>query len=391
MFIAELHLSAKLRRRMDKMSKTNIMSSGQITIIDLYDAPSLNAWIGASETTVQTYNNTTEIYNPNYASSGQVLTLNLTKAGSTTSLLGANTSNVKWFKTVGTKREEIVSTTSTHTEYKSGTSHSVLTTKSNIPVGPNATIFTVEGIWNDPGTGLPIEFSAKIDLTLVQLAKAAVIGNIYAPNGDFFRNDTPASLKVNADLYKDGALSNGSKKIKWFAADSSIGSSQDSDAGAGWRKITATSGTTKAIVNKGFGVPTTNQGVLTVFPDGVTNAQTFLCVIEDNAGGTSGTKVKQYITLRDMDDPIMVVVESSGGNILKNGAGNTTLSARLYRLGEEIDESGTIYTYNWSKWQDNSLVPNFGGTDNPYKTGKELSVGSKDVKNKTTFKVEVKE
>ena len=37
-----------------------IISTGQITIIDLYDAPALNAWISASENTTQTYNNTTQ-------------------------------------------------------------------------------------------------------------------------------------------------------------------------------------------------------------------------------------------------------------------------------------------------------------------------------------------
>lgn len=368
-----------------------IMSSGQITIIDLYDAPSINAWIGASQTTVQTYNNTTQTYNPSYTSSAQILTLNLTKAGGTGSLLGSNASNIKWFKTIGGKKQEITSTTNTESEYKSGTSRSVLTTKINIPTANNAVIYTAEGIWTDPNTGLPIEFSATIDLTLVQLAKASVIGNIYAPNGDFFRNNTPSSLKVSADLYKDGALSTGSKKVKWFASDSSVGVSQDSDAGVGWRKITATTGTKGAFANSGFDVATTGQGVLTVFPDAVVNAQTYLCVITDNAGGTSGTKVKQYITLRDMDDPVMVVVDSSGGNILKNGSGSTVLTARLYQLGEEIDESGAQYTYKWSKWQNNKLVPNFGGVDTPHKTGKTLSVGSADVDSKTTFKVEVSE
>ena len=106
-----------------------IISSGQITIIDLYDAPSLNAWISASQPTTQTYNNTTQVYSPNYTSSAQVLTLNLTKAGSATTLLGANVSNIKWTKRVGITTTEVVSTTNTDNEFKSGTNHNVLTTK----------------------------------------------------------------------------------------------------------------------------------------------------------------------------------------------------------------------------------------------------------------------
>ena len=365
-----------------------VISSGQITIIDMYDAPVLNAWISASQTTSQTYNNTTNGYTPDYAKSAQVLTLNLTKAGSAASILGAAKS-VKWTKRVGTVSTEITSTTNTDTEYKSGTAQSILTTKVNVPTENNAIIWSVEGIWTDPATGLEVPFSASINLTLVQLAKASVVASLSAPNGDFFRNNTPASLKVTCDIYKDGSLSAGSRKYKWFASDTSIKTSQDSDAGVGWKKITATTGTSGIVSSSGFDVPVTTQGVLTVYPDAVVNAQTFMVVATDNAGGTSGTKMKQYITLKDMDDPIMVIVESTGGNILKNGAGSTTLKARLLQNGEEIDDGGTIYTYSWTKWEKGVMNPNFGGTGIAFKTGKKLSVGSTDVNSTATFIVEV--
>lgn len=365
-----------------------VFASGQITITDLYDAPSVYSWISASQATTQTYNNTTATYSPNYPSTPQVLTLNLTKAGSTESLLGKDVSNIKWKKTVGNSTTEITSTTSTATEFKSGTSNQTLTTKVNIPVANNAVIWTVEGTWTDPVTKMPVDFSAEINLTLVQLAKASVTPNVYTPNGDFFRNDLPANLTINADLYKDGALSTGSKKIKWFAADTSVGTSQDADGGVGWRKITATTGTKGETANSGFDVAVTTQGVLTVYPDAVVNGQTYKVVITDNVGGTSGTKVSQYVTLKDMDDPVLLVVESTGGNVIKNGSGSTTLTARLFRNGEEIDSGGTQYDYRWTKWQDNIMVSDFGGTGISYKKGKNLAVGSDDVNLNTTFKAE---
>lgn len=365
-----------------------VISSGQITIIDMYDAPVLNAWISASQTTSQTYNNTTKVYTPNYATSAQVLTLNLTKAGSATTLISSQVKGVKWIKRVGTVSTEITSTTNTDAEFKSGTSQSILTTKVNVPVENNAIVWSVEGIWTDPGTGLEIPFSASINLILVQLAKASVVASLSAPNGDFFRNNTPSSLKITCDIYKDGSLSGGSRKYKWFIADSGA-ASQDADAGAGWTKITATTGTTGTVANSGFDVAVTTQGVLTVYPNAVVNAQTFMVVATDNEGGTIGTKMKQYITLKDMDDPIMVVVESTGGNIIKNGVGSTTLKARLLQNGEEIDSGGTAYTYKWYKWENNTSVPNFGGTGIAFKTGKTLPVGSADVNSTATFIVEV--
>lgn len=365
------------------------VSTGQITIVDLYDAPALNAWISASASTTQTYNNQTKAYSPSFATTPLVLTLNLTKAGSASSIIGSAVTGVKWTKIVGETATEVTSTTNTDTDYKSGTSNSVLTTKTNVPTDKNAILWQVEGIWTDPITNLPIAFRATINLTLVQLAKASVVAMVSTPDGDFFRNNTPASLKVTADVYKDGSLSNGSRKYKWFVADSSVTTSQDSDGGVGWRKVTATTGTTGAVANSGFDTATNAQGVLTVYPDAVTNGQTFMVVITDNDGGTTGTKIKQYVTLKDMDDPIMTVIESNGGTILKNGVGSVTLTARVFRNGEEIDTGGTTYTYKWSKWQDGTMVANFGGTSNAYKTGKTLSVGSSDVTNSTLFKCEV--
>ena len=365
------------------------ISSGQITIVDLYDAPALNAWISADKTTTQTYNNQTKAYSPNYASSALKLTLNLTKAGSTGSLIGSAVTGVKWTKIVGGTPTEITSTTNTDADYKGGTSNSVLTTKTNVPTDTNAILWQVEGTYTDPSTNLPITFQATINLTLVQLAKASVVAMVSTPDGDFFRNNTPASLKVTADVYKDGSISNGSRKYKWFIADSSVTTSQDSDGGVGWRKVTDTTGTTGVVANSGFDTATNAQGVLTVYPDAVVNGQTFMVVVTDNDGGTTGTKIKQYVTLKDMDDPVMTVIESNGGTVLKNGTGSVTLTARVFRNGEEIDTGGTVYTYKWSKWQDGTMVANFGGTGNAYKTGKTLSVGSSDVTNSTLFKCEV--
>ena len=265
----------------------------------------------------------------------------------------------------------------------------MLNTKTNTPTANNAIIWEAEGTWTDPVTLLPIDFRASIDITLIQLAKATVIANVYAPNGDFFRNNAPASLLIQADLYKEGSKSSGSKKIKWFAADSSVSTSQDADGGVGWRKITATTGTTKEVANSGFDVAVTTQGTLTVYPDAVTNAQTYKVIITDNVGGTSGQKTENYITIKDMDDPILLTVDSSNGTVFKNGVGSTTLNARLFQNGEEIDIAGTKYTYKWSKWENNTMNPTFGGTGNAYKTGKTLAIGSSDVNGTSTFKCEV--
>lgn len=363
-----------------------ILARGSVTVVDLYDATVLQAVIGSSQMVTQTYNNTAQTYSPNYASTPQELTLIVTKAGTAQNLVDSGkVSNVKWYKLVNNVKTEITSTDTAAVEYKKGTSNSVLVTKTNTSTTTNAVRWTVEGQYLDDKSGQYVTFSASIDLTVVQLAKAAIIPNMYAPDGDFFRNKTPVKLKINADLYKDGSLSNGSKTFKWFAADGTI-PSQDVDGGVGWRKITKTSGTTGEFANSGFDASTTGQGVLTVFPDAVVNAQTYKVVITDKAGGTSGTKVTQFLTLRDMDDNMVVTVE--GETVIKNSAGSVKLTARVWRAGQELDESGTLYQYRWYKYVENEPDATFGGATG-YKTGKILTVGSADVTNKAEFRPEV--
>ena len=54
----------------------------------------------------------------------------------------------------------------------------------------------------------------------------------------------------------------------------------------------------------------------------------------------------------------MVVIESTAGSTFKNSSGSTTLKARLYRKGEELDADGTskAYTYKWSRRDKNGTL-----------------------------------
>lgn len=376
-----------------------IISSGQITIIDLYDAPSLNVWIGTSLGSSQVYDGTAATYNPNYADdAGQELTLHLTKAGSADSLIGkGQLKNVTWTKSEGPTTKTITSKTTTdETHIKpDGSENSVLVEKKNLDRGHSAATYTVSGTWVDPNTDLPVDFSASITLELVQLAKAAVIIDTRTPDGYFFKNGTPESLTVNALLYKDGTISNGRKLVKWFRQNSSVNTTShdkhDADGGIGWEKITATTGTTGEKASVTFGGAVTSQTpTLTVYPDAVVNGQTYKVIITDDSGGSKGTKLEDYVTLMDYDDPIQVVIDSSGGDTFKNGTGTTDLTAVLYRNGVEIDEFNTggnyTYTYTWTMYEDKKLNTTFGT-----KTGKRIEVSSDDVNGKAVFKVEVED
>lgn len=370
-----------------------IISSGQITITDLSDAPVLSAFITASQTTTQVFDQTTNGYNPSYAGNPQVLTLNLTKAGQSTSILG-QVGKVNWYEYNGSTKTAVTSTTNTDNQYLSGTHNEVLHTKVNVPASAGAKRYEAVGTWTDPVTGLKVDFRASIDLLAVQLGKQSLVLNVYTGKGNTFYNNQPSSLTVNADLYKGNNLSGGNKQFKFFYADSAVSATNstgyDADGGIGWHLCSST--TTGQTPNVEPSANTTGQGVLTVTPDKVTNSQTFKVVCIDKVGGTNGQKAIGVATILDFSDPIVVVIESTAGSTFKNSSGSTTLKARLYRKGEELDANGSskTYTYKWSRRDKNgTLDTNFGGTGNQYKVGKSITVSASSVSDKATFFCEV--
>ena len=368
-----------------------IIAAGQITVVDVSDAPVLNAFITASRPTTQVYSQSSGSYNPSYASTPQVLTLNLTKAGSTASILGG-TSNVRWYYVDGATKIEITSKTTTDNQFVSGANNQVLTSKLNIDVSKGGARFEVTGVWRDPLTGLDVNFSADIDLFLTQIGKETQVLNVYAGNGTTFRNNTPASLTVNADLYRGNVLTNDTKQLKFFYQDTSITGSTvagyDADGGIGWHLCSSkTAGQTPNVEPT---ATTTSQGVLTVTAAAVVNAQTFKVVCINKSGTFNGSKSSGLCTLVDMSDPYSLMLDSSAGNIFKNRQGSTVLKARLYRNGEELDTAGTGKTYKWTKYDKNGVMDaTFGGTGNAYKTGKSITVNATEVAAKANYKCEV--
>ncbi|MGA4766087.1 hypothetical protein [Streptococcus infantarius] len=362
-----------------------IIAAGQITVVDVSDAPVLNAFITASQPTTQVYSQTSGTYNPSYADTPQVLTLNLTKAGSTASILGG-VSKVMWY-VVDDSGKHLVGE-----DAVSGDQKEKLTVKGSTKPDAGSRHFEVNGVWRDPITGLDVQFSADIDLFVVQIGKETQILNVYAGNGNTFRNNLPASLTVNADLYRGNVLTNDSKQFKFFYQDTSVTGSTaagyDADGGIGWHLCSST--TAGQTPNVEPTATTTSQGILTVTPAVVTNAQSFKVVCINKTAGLNNSKSTGLCTLLDMSDPYQLLLDSSAGNIFKNRQGSTALKALLYRNGEELDTDGTGKTYKWTKYDKNGVMDvNFGGTGNAYKTGKSITVNATEIEAKANFKCEV--
>lgn len=368
-----------------------IIAAGQITVVDVSDAPVLNAFITASQPTTQVYSQTSDSYNPSYATTPQVLTLNLTKAGSTASIIGG-IRELHWYDVDGANKTEITSKNTAGNVYISGDNNEVMTTKNNISLSKGFRHYEASGVWRDDVTGLDVQFATTIDLFLIQIGKETQVLNVYAGNGNTFRNNTPTSLTVNADLYLGNVLTNNYKTFKFFYQDTSVvGSTSagyDADGGIGWHLCSSkTAGQTPNVEPT---ATTTSQGILTVTPAAVTNAQSFKVVCINKTAGLNNSKSTGLCTLLDMSDPYQLLLDSSAGNIFKNRQGTTALKALLYRNGEELDIDGTTKTYKWTKYDKNGVMDvNFGGPGNAYKTGKSITVNATEIEAKANFKCEV--
>jgi hypothetical protein len=89
-------------------------------------------------------------------------------------------------------------------------------------------------------------------------------------------------------------------------------------------------------------------------------------------------------TVQDLSDPILVVLE--GVDTFKNGTGTTSITAKLFQDGGEIDTTGTLYTYTWG------LYNASGGAITPaYSTltGKTVTVDGRDVNARANLVCEI--
>ena len=370
-----------------------VVSTGQITIIDIQDNVSLNAYITSGFRTTQVYNSDTGECSPDYTRDGQTLSLNLTRMGSNVSVLQDVQNDVSWYKVVNGERQQITNIDQGQSVYLTGVNKTQLVTKENTPKVDVSIRYIAEGFYKDTANGNTVSFSAFIDLVVLETGKSPSLLNVYGSKGVVFFNSQPGQLTINADLYKAGVVSSNLKSVKFFASDVSVTTTShplyDTDAGLGWRKITSMSPTDDEYVSTGFGIDTLQNGVLTVKPNAVTNYQTYKVVVQDKYGIERNKKHYGSIIIADYTDPIAVVIEASSGTVFKNNTGTTTLTAKLYRSGDEVDAQGTKYQYKWYKRDANGeLVSNFGGSS-VYKTGKTLTVSSSEVDPKAVFQCEV--
>lgn len=422
------------------------VATGQFTIIDYNDALSLSGYISSNIPKTQMYNPDNGSYNPNWTASPYlVLTPSLFILGTSSDIItGSNVTSVTWYDVTGASE---VAITAGSTHVFSGTKNQILTIKANEAAGLPGKDYMCKVIYHDTTTNLDLTYKMSISFSRVVNGGGIADAVAWTPNGNIFKNNSVASLTAQCQLWRGSTIDSTNVAYKWLIQDSDIftpttlsaaaaaaatsitvnsvtgmavgqriyvgtslgtisainastktltisalGAAQvsgatvkhesyDSDAGAGWRLIAAD------VTSNITGV-TTNT--ITLYPAYFTDIAVLKCIIEDtdSTSNTYNQCFQDTVTFIDQTDPIQVTITSTGGDVFKNGTGSTTLTAKVYQAGAEIDSAGTKYTYTWTVYnKDGNLTTFSGGASS--KTGKTLAVGDADVSTKATFSVAV--
>lgn len=344
-------------------------ATGQITIIDYNDALTLSGFISSNLVKTQMYNPDNGSYTPSWADSPYlVLTPSLYKIGTTSDIItDSAVTDVKWYEYVDGVETQITATTD---RTFSGTKNHILTIKKNEMEGLSGKDYACKITYLDPTTELVLEHKITISFARVVNGSGIVDAIALCPEGNVFKNGEIASLTASCELWRGSTVDTTDVSYQWYQQDSSV--TTDQGGGVGWRKLTNTSG-------KYAGVTTSE---LTIYPESFTNVGVFKCGIKDtdSTSASYNTTFWDTVTFIDNTDPIAVSITSTGGDVFKNGEGSSTLTARLFQAGREIDSEGTEYTYTWKKYkEDGTLDSTFS------KTGKTISVTGDDVEVKATF------
>lgn len=301
------------------MAKTSV----SFTLMDYTDGVSLITGIDSNLPLTQLYDTANQKLNPSWGGADSlILTPRVLKAGTSTSLLASMTNKAwkrrnsggDWVAVVSGSNAETVNVTT-----------GAITVAEDKLVGDVWQIdYKFSGTYLDPVLNLSFPVEIAVTLSRVANGTSFVVARAYSTDGSQFKNSTPSSLKIKAEL------------IRGTTADTT-------NLAYTWEK--STNGTTWATV-------TGSTNVLSVTPAMVDSFAMFRCIIKDtdSSSDTNGQSfTTEGVSILDVSDPYQAVIESTAGNFFKNNTGSTVLICRVYQNGVEVDPTGVSLTYTWTK------------------------------------------
>ena len=337
------------------------ISRGQITIVDLNDAKSLNLYLSANQPATQIFNRENSSYVPDYSKSPfLVISPELYVSGTSANVISNIEGTPKWTINDDNNLATYGATADTAAPYK-------LTIKNNMTTIPQMKV-ECEVTYVDPVTKVKTKSKSVMTFTKTENAGQLIVAISYAPNGTIFKQGVE-SLKAHCDLWRGSTIDNTYVEYQWFKLSDGT-----------WTKLDATTN---------FGITGYTKNEITIPSSAVLNFETFKCEIKDTdpASGTYDTTVSDIISFADLTDPYQIELVSPAGDKIVNGLGSIEITAEVWQNGEKLSDVSK-FNFTWKKFdkdgvQDTTWVPNVSAT------GQVLTVTAKDISIKSTFVVEI--
>lgn len=299
------------------MAKT----SASYTIMDYNDGISLIIKLAANHPESLAYNPSDGTYNPSWATTPLTITPSIYiggKASEGDKL--ADCTEKKWYyrRTGSSTWIAIVSGANGFTITNDILGYS----SNNLFSGTYTTVeFKFAFTYTDPTILLPFEYEVVKTFTRISNGTSVVIARAWSTNGEQFKNKTiPASLTLQAELIR-GSISD------------ILGLSYQ------WEKFASAWGN----------IASATSATLVVVPGDVDGSAQFRCKITDTDSASDTYNevfTSNGILILDLTDPYQAVITSSGGAFIKNGAGSSTLTCKVYQNGVEVTSGLTYQWYN---------------------------------------------
>lgn len=413
--------------------------NGQITIVDQLDTTYISATLESNKSLVQLYNTEDGKLNPDWTVYPYlVLTPGVWSGDPDDNLLISQKENIKDFK--WTKNGLSIENSPTHVIDE----NQVLTIKTNeLTLNPNIR-YGFYGIYVDPLTKAETPFYSSLSFVRVETSGVTIQAIMLYPLGSVFKNDDVDFLKAHCDLWRGSYIDDTDVEYKWFIEkpgvfdpkftstaaktgdnvlhlDNTTGMVRDSNIRIlGYDYVVATVNSSTTIVltetlkqdvpsgtriynpyynDKGgigwayidevnnFGVTGYTTNEITIPESTVLNFATFKCVITDldSKSITYNQSVYATASFLDQQDPLQISFNTPEGTIFKNKTGTITIEAEVWRNGEELDEDGSTYIYDWIQYDKNGQVISTFSRIN-----KTILITPDDVDSKSTFEVRLK-
>lgn len=413
--------------------------NGQITIVDQLDTTYISATLESNKSLVQLYNTEDGKLNPDWTVYPYlVLTPGVWSGDPDDNLLISQKENIKDFK--WTKNGLSIENSPTHVIDE----NQVLTIKTNeLTLNPNIR-YGFYGIYVDPLTKAETPFYSSLSFVRIETSGVTIQAIMLYPLGSIFKNDDVDFLKAHCDLWRGSYIDDTDVEYKWFIEkpgvfdpkftstaaktgdnvlhlDNTTGMVRDSNIRIlGYDYVVATVNSSTTIVltetlkqdvpngtriynpyynDKGgigwayidqvnnFGVTGYTTNEITIPESTVLNFATFKCVITDldSKSITYNQSVYATASFLDQQDPLQISFNTPEGTIFKNKTGTITIEAEVWRNGEELDEDGSTYIYDWIQYDKNGQVISTFSRIN-----KTILITPDDVDSKSTFEVRLK-